>query len=104
MNHNVILTVLELKGLITREEAELLADFIANSPQPTYYSDAFETIKNIIDPADPLVRSGEVQGLVGQEVQPILTSLEAHKPVEPKTTETPKSDHKVKKSTDKKTK
>lgn len=49
MNLNAIIAILELKGIITREEGEKLVEHLANKPQSTMLADAVEQIKELVD-------------------------------------------------------
>jgi hypothetical protein len=49
MNHNAILAVLEQKAIITEEEAEKLAEHLADGIQSTHYKDAQATVKKLLD-------------------------------------------------------
>lgn len=57
MNPNTILALLERKGVITRDEAQKVSDHIAQSPQSTYYPDAFDAVTELIgEPiSDPIL-------------------------------------------------
>lgn len=49
MNLNAIIAILELKGIINREEGEKLVEHLANKPQSTVLADAVEQIKELVD-------------------------------------------------------
>lgn len=49
MNHNLILAILEQKGIITEEEANKLADHLQVATQSSYYRDAQEVVKKLLD-------------------------------------------------------
>lgn len=49
MNLNIILAILEQKGIITEDEANKLADHISIATQSSYYKDAQEVIKKLLD-------------------------------------------------------
>jgi hypothetical protein len=48
MNLNIIVALLETKGIITHDEAEKLVAYLANSPQPTDYRDAISEVKLLL--------------------------------------------------------
>lgn len=49
MNLNILLALLEEKGIIDGDEAERLADHLASGIQSTYYKDAQATVKKLLD-------------------------------------------------------
>lgn len=57
MNVNVIIAVLERKGIITREEGEKLVEFINNKPQPTLLADAVAQIEELVSAAAPKIEA-----------------------------------------------
>lgn len=48
MNLNVLLAILEYKEIITEEQAEELADNLANGIQSVHYKDAQTMVKKIL--------------------------------------------------------
>jgi uncharacterized Zn finger protein len=48
MNPNILLAVLEQKAIITEEEAEKLAEHLANATQSAYYKDAQNVVKKLL--------------------------------------------------------
>lgn len=69
MNVNAIIAVLEIKGIITREEGEKLSEHIANKPQSTLLADAVEQIKELISDELPKLKAvtqAEVKKAVAQ--------------------------------------
>lgn len=49
MNLNIILAILEQKGIITEDEANKLADHISIATQSSYYKDAQDAVKKLLD-------------------------------------------------------
>lgn len=47
MNITLLIAILEIKGIITREEGEKLLEYFNNKPQPTLLADAVEQIKKL---------------------------------------------------------
>lgn len=84
MNPNIILAILERKGIITKDEALAAAEHVANSPQSTYYDDARHSIEEFITPA----------GKDEPGTDRVKAALDAHKPAA--------KPEEAKKSTDKK--
>jgi hypothetical protein len=58
MNFNAIIAVLEIKGIITRDEGEALVELLNNKPQSTALADAVEQINEVIT-ADPSAKKKE---------------------------------------------
>ena len=46
---NLILAILQVKGVISTEEAERIAEYMANAPQPYRYSEALREVKNLTE-------------------------------------------------------
>lgn len=46
---NLILAVLEVKGIISHEEAEKLAEYSSHAPQSSRYKDMLEAVKKLTD-------------------------------------------------------
>lgn len=44
-----LLAILEVKGIVTSEEAERLADNFANAPQPSRYNEALQVVRKLTD-------------------------------------------------------
>jgi membrane protein involved in colicin uptake len=55
MNFTAIIAILELKGVITREEGEKVIEFLNNKPQSTLLNDAVEQVKELVDQDLPAV-------------------------------------------------
>jgi hypothetical protein len=87
MNPNIILAILERKGIITQDEALATAEHVANNPQSTYYGDAQEAVRGFITPADK-------DELATSKVK---AALDRHKPAK-----TEEKSEEVKNSADKK--
>lgn len=47
---NQILAILELKNIISNDEAERMAAAFAEGIRPSRYSDALDQVKNLTDP------------------------------------------------------
>jgi fatty acid-binding protein DegV len=54
VNVNAIIALLELKGIITRDEGQKLVEYLNNRPQSTQLNDAVEQLKDFITPASPV--------------------------------------------------
>lgn len=68
MNLTGVLALLELKGVISRDEAEKMNEFFSNRPQSTMVNDAVEQVKELL---------GEVKGtsdMVVEQVKPVIES------------------------------
>lgn len=52
MNLNIILAILEHKGIITEDEANKLADHLQVATQSSYYKDAQAVVKKLLDVAE----------------------------------------------------
>lgn len=61
MNINPILALLVLKGIVTAEEAEAVADFVHDKPQSTILGDVINQIKELLPMAQPLTGGPEQQ-------------------------------------------
>lgn len=48
MNQNMLIAVLQAKGIINEDEAYKLVDFLSNSPVPSYYKDAQAAVKKLL--------------------------------------------------------
>lgn len=48
-NHNIVLAILEVKGIITHEEAAQVAEFLSSSVIPSQYTDAVTTVTAIFE-------------------------------------------------------
>jgi ElaB/YqjD/DUF883 family membrane-anchored ribosome-binding protein len=59
MNVNVIIAILETKGIITREEGEKVVEFINNKPQPTLLADAVDQVKELVSELAPILTDVE---------------------------------------------
>lgn len=49
MNMNLLIAVLEAKGIISHDEAMRLVENLNNAPQATFYTDALATVKRLTD-------------------------------------------------------
>lgn len=52
MNYNIIFAILEHKGIITEDEAIKLSDHISIATQSSYYKDAQEVVKKLLDASE----------------------------------------------------
>lgn len=57
MNLNIIIALLERKGILTREEGEKLVEFINNKPQPTLLADAVSQIEELVSATAPKIEA-----------------------------------------------
>lgn len=88
MNPNVILAVLQRKGIITETEAQAVSDYVATSPQSLYYPDAYRSIEELIgepisDPILPLVDMTAKEEKPA-EVTPVIPAPKAKKQADKK--------------------
>lgn len=49
MNLNILLAILEVKEIITEEEAIKIAEWLSTATQSTYYKDAQAAVKKLLD-------------------------------------------------------
>lgn len=63
MNVNAILALLELKGIISRDEGEKIAEHINNFPQSTFLADAVEQVKNLIENGPKVAFQADVKSV-----------------------------------------
>lgn len=47
-NQNILLALLEIKKVITRKEAEKIAEFLATNVIPSHYKDAVAAVKEAL--------------------------------------------------------
>lgn len=62
MNYNAIIATLVLKGIISFDEGQALAEFLHDKPQSTVLKDSIEQVKEIITMQAPLTGGPEQQG------------------------------------------
>lgn len=79
MNFNALIAVLEIKGIITREEGEKLVEHFNNKPQSTLLADAVEQIKEIIEPGTALLAAikPDVARVAQSEAKKVTTKVAA---------------------------
>lgn len=55
MNLNSIIALLEIKGIVSRDEGEKLVEYLNNKPQSTVLSDAVEQLKELVADTKPVL-------------------------------------------------
>lgn len=83
MNFNALIAVLEIKGIISREEGEKLVEHFNNKPQSTQLADAVEQITEILQPATHILDSvsKQVKTIAKDEAKKVATKV-AHEVAE----------------------
>lgn len=81
MNINILLGILEVKGIVSHDEAVRVAEHVANAPQSTYYQDGLDAVITLLDtPAPPVLMN---IGPVGPEQAAEEAAARAAQPTAP---------------------